>query len=361
MTKLIKIDPKEFGLTETKAKEVAAMFQPMLDKMVELENEYNALTQSIEGEPSEDDCKRAKELRIQYVKVRTGTAAIHKELKAFYLAGGRFVDGWKNAQLMASQGIEERLKEIETHQERKEAERKAALEVERKDELRQYTSDIPSGLGDMPDNVWEMYLAGAKKAHFDRLEAERKAEEERKRIEAEEKARRKAEAIRVEKERERIRKENERLRKEAAERERKAAEERRKREAEEQARRKAEALRIKKEQEERERVQREYQAKLEAERQEKLKIQRQVEAKRKAEEEAKRKAAEEAEAARQAELAKGDQDILDDLQRELLDITKRFGGSRWSSLQYRLMWASIHRDLHRAIEKTKTMKTEETE
>ena len=49
------------------------------------------------------------------------------------------------------------------------------------------------------------------------------------------------------------------------------------------------------------------------------------------------------------------------LQWELLEITKRFGGSTWSSELYRLMWASIHRDLHRAIEKTKTMKTEETE
>jgi hypothetical protein len=353
MNQIVKLDPKEYGLTETKAKEVAAMFQPMLDKMVELENEYNALTQSIEGEPSEDDCKKAKELRLQYVKIRTGTAAIHKELKAFYLAGGRFVDGWKNAQLMASQGIEEKLKEIETHQERKEAERKAALEAERKDELGQYTSDIPSGLGDMPDNVWEMYLAGAKKSHADRLEAERKAEEERKRLEAERIAREKAEA----EERERIHKENERLKAEVAERKLKAAEERRKREAEEQARRKAEALRIKKEQEERERVEREYQAKIEAERQEKLKIQKQAEAKRKAEEEAKRKAAEEAEAARQAELAKGDDQIMEDLRDDIVDLIGKYTG-RFKSETYKSRFNIVAKYLEFAREKAQSEQKE---
>ena len=344
---IVRIDPQEYGLTETKAKEVATMFQPMLDRMVELENEFNALVKSIANEPTDDDCAKAKELRMQYVKVRTGTTKIHKELKAFYLAGGRFVDGWKNAQIMASHGIEEKLKEIETHYERKEAERKAALEVERKSELTQYTHDIPSGLGDMPDNVWEMYLAGAKKNFEDRQEAERKAEEERKRQEVERIAREKAEA----EERERIRKENERLKAEAAERERKAAEERRKREAEEQARRKAEALRVKKEQEERERAEREYQAKIEAERHEKLKIQREAEAKRKAEEEVRRKAEAEAEAARQAELAKGDDQIMDDLRDDIADLIGKYTG-RFKSETYKSRFNLVAKYLDFAAETT---------
>lgn len=38
---LVKIDPKEFGLEESKAQEIAAQFQPMLEKMVELEKEFN--------------------------------------------------------------------------------------------------------------------------------------------------------------------------------------------------------------------------------------------------------------------------------------------------------------------------------
>ena len=107
---LVKINPSDYGLEEQKAKEISDMFKPMLDKMVDLEKRYNEVI-SLEIQP--ETCKKAKELRLEYVKVRTGTATIHKELKAFYLQGGRFVDGWKNAQLMASQGIEEKLINIE--------------------------------------------------------------------------------------------------------------------------------------------------------------------------------------------------------------------------------------------------------
>lgn len=351
MNTLVKLDPKEFGLTENKAKEVSAMFKPMLDKMVELENEYNALIESIKGEPTEDDCRSAKELRLKYVKVRTGTEAIHKELKAFYLSGGRFVDGWKNAQKMASQGIEERLKEIETHQERKEAERKTALEASRRWELSEYTDQIPSGLGDMPENVWEMYLTGAKKAHADKLEAEHKAEEERQRQEAERIAMEKAEAA----ERERIRKENERLKAEASERVMKEAEECRKRIAEEQERRKAEALAEKKRQEERERIEREHRAKIEAERQERERLAAELAAKEKAEREAKEKAEREAAERAEAELKKGDAELALDLYAKVFDALNYFPASRIKS---RTAKAAINIAFSQIKQGLKTLETE---
>jgi myosin heavy subunit len=349
MNSLIKIDPKEFGLTETKAQEVAAMFRPMLEKMVELESEYNALTASIDGEPTEQDCSAAKELRLQYVKVRTGTAAIHKELKAFYLAGGRFVDGWKNAQLMASQGIEDRLKEIETHQERKEAARIAKLESERTWELSQFSNDLPPKLGEMSEDVYQMVLSAVRTAHANKIEAERKAEEERKRQEEERIAREKAEA----KERERIRKENERLKREAAEREKAEAEERRRREAEEQKRRKAEAMAEKKRQEEREKVEREYREKLEIERRERLRVQKEIIDRQKAEEEAKRKAEEEAEAARQAELAKDDGQVMADLHNDIRGLINKYN-SRFQSEEHLKIWSSIHGNLVMAFDKAES-------
>lgn len=349
MNSLVKIDPKEFGLTETKAQEVAAMFQPMLEKMVELENEYNALTASIKGDPTQQDCKAAKELRLQYVKVRTGTASIHKDLKAFYLAGGRFVDGWKNAQLMASQGVEERLKEIETHQERKEAERIAKLEAERKWELSEFSDDLPPKLGEMSEDVYQMVLSAVKTAYANKLEAERKAEEERKRQEAERIAREKAEA----EERERIRKENERLKAEATERARKEAEERRKREAEEQERRKAEALAEKRRQEEREKVEREHREKLEIERRERLRVQKEIEDRQKAEAEAKRKAQEEAEAARRAELAKDDVQVMADLHNDIRGLINKYN-SRFKSEEQQKIWEAIHRNLVMAFNKAES-------
>jgi hypothetical protein len=224
MTQIVKIDPKEFGLEETKAADIAAQFQPMLDKMVALEKEYNEVIKL----PIEDQATaiKAKELRLKYVKVRTGTAEIHKTQKAFYLAGGRYVDGWKNAQLFASQGIEEKLESIEKHAENLERERIAKIQAERVEILMQYGVEyIPTlNLGTMPEDVWNNFFIGTKATYEAKKEAEKKAEEERI-------AKLKAE----EEERERIRIENEKLKAEAEAREKAIAEERAKAEAERKA------------------------------------------------------------------------------------------------------------------------------
>lgn len=219
MTQLVKINASDYGLEQTKAKEISDMFKPMLDKMVELENEYNEIA---ENEISQNLCSRAKELRLKYVKVRTGTAEIHKELKQFYLQGGRFVDGWKNAQLMASEGIESQLILIEKHYENLEKERISKLQEKRTKELEKYETEVvPESLGSMQDEVWGNYISGIKLGYEARIAAEKKAEEDRIEAERKEKA-----------EQERIRKENEQLKKEAEEKERKRIEEEKVHEAE---------------------------------------------------------------------------------------------------------------------------------
>lgn len=208
---LVKIDPKAYGLEETKAKEISAMFQPMLQKMEELEDEYNNVVLMA---PSKTVCATAKALRLQYVKVRTGTAKVHKDLKAFYLQGGKFVDGWKNAQLMAGQGIEGKLKAIEDHFEIEKRERIAALQEIRARELEQFQPELVTpNLGEMQEDVWKNFLAGAKANHDAQVEAERKAEEERvakEKADAEER-------IRLEEAEKKLKAKNEKLEKEAAE------------------------------------------------------------------------------------------------------------------------------------------------
>ena len=296
MTELVKIDPAEYGLTEDKAKQVSSMFKPMLEKMEELETEFNEV---VELDMSEETCAKAKEVRLKYVKVRTGTAKIHKELKAFYLQGGRFVDGWKNAQLMASQGKEEKLQEIEKYYENLEKERIANLQAERAAMLGQYEVEtIPGNLGEMEDLVWDNFLAGTKANYEARIAAEKKAEEERI-------AREKAE----QEERERIRKENERLKAEA---------EAARIQAEKEAAERAEAARIEAEKRAKEEAERkakeeaakkEHEAQLKKEREEKERIAAELKAKQEAERKAK-----EAEAARvEAELKKGDAEKFADL------------------------------------------------
>ena len=103
------IQAADYGLTETKAAEISKMFKPMLDTMEELEIRFNDL---VNLPRSKEKVLAAKVLFKEYVTTRTGTGKIHREMKAFYLQGGRFVDGWKNAQLMASKSHEETLKEI---------------------------------------------------------------------------------------------------------------------------------------------------------------------------------------------------------------------------------------------------------
>lgn len=209
---LIKVDPTQFGLEESKAAEIAAQFKPMLDKMVELEKEYNEVI----ALPVDKAATPARNLRIKYVKVRTGTEKIHKEQKAFYLAAGRFVDGWKNTQLFASQGIEKALEDIENYAANKEKERIAALQAERMELLKQYDVDGSQlQLGQMTDVIWNNFLTGTKSNYDAQKEAERVAEEQR--LAAIE-----AERVRIEEQR----LENERLKAEAEEREKVFAAER---------------------------------------------------------------------------------------------------------------------------------------
>jgi hypothetical protein len=284
---LVKINPTEFGLTEDTAKNIQAQFAPMLAKMVELEAEFNEVVQLPIDSP--EAAKKAKEVRLKYVKVRTGTAEIHKVQKAFYLNGGRFVDGWKNAQLFASQGKEQRLQEIEDYQANLERQRIEALQNERVEKIRPYVEDTTAlNLGTMQEDVWEAYFDAKKRAYNDRIEAEKEAE--RLRIEAEKAERERIEAQRVE---------NERLKKEAEARE-SAFEAERKEAARKQAEIEAQARK------EREEAEAKARAIAEAARKEREALEAQIAAQKKAEQEAEaaRLAAEAKAASEAAKLAK---------------------------------------------------------
>lgn len=173
----------EFGIESSRAEQIKAQFEPMLNKMAELEQQYNAIQREAEKGITAEISEAAKELRMQYVKVRTGTAKIHKEQKAFYLAAGRFVDGWKNTQEFASKGIEAKLLEIEMHQQRIEEARKEKLRSDRWALLQPYKDEEPAGLADMEEDVFNAYLTIAKQQNQDRIEAEARAEAERQRRE----------------------------------------------------------------------------------------------------------------------------------------------------------------------------------
>lgn len=276
-TTLAKIDPKEYGLEET---QVATIEQAFAPKIAERDGLVTIYQQVIIKELTPELCKQAKEIRLKLVKVRTGIADIHKTQKAFFLAAGRFVDAWKNKETAPVEQMEENLEKIENHFINIEKERIAKLESERTAALKQYTDIVPQGLGSMQNDVFEAYLASQKKMYEDRLAAEKKAEEDRlAAIEAEKKEQ---ERIRIENEKlKKEAEERERIaeieRKKQAEKfakleaERKALEEkaRKEREIAEAAARKA---------------QQEANSKLEAERKERERIENELKLKKEAEE-----------------------------------------------------------------------------
>ena len=294
---LVKINAADYDLEESKAQEISDMFKPMLDKMVELEKEFNDIQKM---EMSAAKCARSRILRLEYVKVRTGTGKIHKTLKVNVLKFGRFIDGWKHTQGLASQGKEEILLNDENHFENIEKEKQAALGSEREAKALKYMDEglLPPNLGSLNQTVYEGWIASQKLAYETRLKMEKKAEEDRiaeeKRVEAERIAKEKAEQA----ERERINKENEALKAEREEREKQA-------QAEAAAREKEEAARLEKERIEREKQE----AILKAEREEREKAQAELKAKE--EEEYKKKLQEDAD--KQTELKKGDVDKVNDL------------------------------------------------
>ena len=182
---IIKVEPTDFGIDANKAAQVKAFFVPMLNKMEALEGELKAIRAVKDITP--DVCKAARDLRLKYKDVRCGTDKIHKELKAYYLNGGRFVDGWKNAQKAASEGREQELDKIERHFEIIEAERKTKLETERWALLCPFVDPaIPKevyNLAAMPDDEFKYFVEGAKETCELKKAAEQRAIEEKKKAE----------------------------------------------------------------------------------------------------------------------------------------------------------------------------------
>jgi hypothetical protein len=358
MNQIVKLDPSQFGIEESKATQIAEQFKPMLEKMVELEKEYNEIVQL---PVDKETCAKAKALRLKYVKVRTGTAEIHKQQKAFYLAAGRYIDGWKNAQLFASEGIETKLESIEKHLENIERERLAKLKADRIAVLAEIV-EMPENYNSetLTEDAFQNLVEGLKLAKEAKEKAEREAEEARI-------AKEKAEA----EERERIRIENERLKAEAEEKERQLAAERAEQERKErelrekheaelkakEAEAKAERDRIaevqrkadekaKREREEVERIAREAQAELEAERK---RIADELKAKEKAEQDRKDKES----AAEEARLSMGDAEKFDAL---ISDIQSLIGKYEFKSAKFKKAKADVETLLQKTVEHANSKK-----
>lgn len=284
-TEVAVLDPKTYGLEESKANEITSGLSQIISERKVLESMYSEV---ILLEITKENISKFRELRLKIRDNRTkGIETWRKANKEYSLRMGQFIDATAKKETIENERMEEALAENEKFFERQEAERIEKLKAQRIEECTPYSEFVPFGvdLGTLDGESYNSILNGAKlqleakkeaelKAENERIEAERIAEEKRA-------AEAKAEAERIEAQRI----ENERLKKEAEAREKQIEAERqqqiaenvererlaeieRKKQAEIQSQKDAE---IKKEREAREKLEAENKAKetarLEAERQ----------------------------------------------------------------------------------------------
>lgn len=265
------VKAKDFGLEETKANEITKGLETILSERKILSDAYIDV---IDLDITEENLGTFKELRLLIVKNRTqGIEKWKTTNKAYFLAGGNFVQAIYNKEVAENERMENALKDAEKHFENIEKKRIDDLKLKRTELLLPYYEDAAMlELGIMAKDIFESYLSTKKKEFEDNIKAEKEAEEKRVSEEKAEKERQvaiekenaklKAEAEakekQLEKERlEREKKENQRIAQETKEREA--------RDAEITKQRNIEALKLRKEQEEKSKIEAELQSKKDAE------------------------------------------------------------------------------------------------
>ena len=146
--------------------------------------ERAGLTQVYKGiiskERTPETAIEARDCRLKLLKVRTGIKNIGETERAYSVAYQKMVIKWVEKEILPVSQMEEELMEIEKYQEKLDQKIKDELRDTRTNELLQFNIEsIPSGLGDMDQSVYDIFLSGIKATNEAKKEAERKAEEER--------------------------------------------------------------------------------------------------------------------------------------------------------------------------------------
>jgi glycerol-3-phosphate cytidylyltransferase-like family protein len=175
------IKPDLFGIELSKAQE---MTNGLSATLAEREILKNAYIDVIGLEINAESLPIFKELRLKIVKNRTqGIEKWHANNKAFYLAGGRFVDAVKNKEIIVNQEMESKLLEGEKYFENLEKEAKRLLNIERIERIRPYIEHADAlDFTEMNEYDFDDFVLG-KKTRFENEAKQRKIEAER--IEAE--------------------------------------------------------------------------------------------------------------------------------------------------------------------------------
>lgn len=175
---LITVDPKDYNLPETEANRLTENLGTFLAKRDTYQKQYKEI---IKKELDDEIIEEARDLRLNLVKVRTqGINKWHKNAKAYFKAGGDFVDAIKREHIAINEEMEVTLKEIEDYYENLEKQRIQELKEKREAEIEPYIEegDLEGmNLGEMSDDIWESVFE-ARKNSFEKKQLEAKREEE---------------------------------------------------------------------------------------------------------------------------------------------------------------------------------------
>lgn len=172
------------GVELTKAEAHVSAFHPSLFRLSELSRPLADLDKT---NPTIEHAKTARENRLGIVKIRTGAESVKDELKKVVLAEGNLIQSAFNLVKDACVLTESEYEQIEKHQERIEAQKRAELKEARIILLAPFETDTEFLPLDIMDEERFQALLSKEKEAFEAVKAKRD-QDEKDRIKAEQEA-----------------------------------------------------------------------------------------------------------------------------------------------------------------------------
>ena len=175
------VDPSKYGLQEKEASKLTKDLSTIILERDLLAKQYGEI---IQKELSNEVLEEARDIRMKLVKVRTqGINKWHKANKAYFKAGGDYVDAIKRKELVPVESMEITLKEIEDYYENQEKERVLKIKEEREAAVAPYIEegDLDGmNLGEMSEDIWDSVFQARVASFNKKAEALKREEDEQK-------------------------------------------------------------------------------------------------------------------------------------------------------------------------------------
>ena len=180
-TEVTVVDPSKYGLQEKEASKLTKDLSTIILERDLLAKQYGEI---IQKELSNEVLEEARDIRMKLVKVRTqGINKWHKANKAYFKAGGDYVDAIKRKELVPVESMEITLKEIEDYYENQEKERVLKIKEEREASVAPYIEegDLDGmNLGEMSEDIWDSVFQARVASFNKKAEALKREEDEQK-------------------------------------------------------------------------------------------------------------------------------------------------------------------------------------